>query len=51
MSNRDEIRAKYEPFKGLETADGILKIIDEHEKMERLLLTIQKIMEGEDYGE
>lgn len=46
-SIRDQIREKYRPYSGLETPDAILRLCDEHEQMERLLITISKMMEGE----
>lgn len=44
---RDDLREKCLPYAGLETPDQILKLRDEHEKAERVLLRIVGLFEEE----
>jgi hypothetical protein len=44
---RNELREKYGQYRSLYNAESILLIVEEHEAMERLLLSVKKILEGE----
>jgi len=48
---REQVREKYAPYAALETPDQILRICNQNEKMERLLLRIKNILEGGDVPE
>lgn len=48
MSITDDLREKYLPYQGIATADQILRLCEEHERMRNFLLRLQGQLQVKD---